>query len=51
MYSTTCPCGVTVQAEQEGDFVAAVTAHVTDVHPEEADGLTRDGILSMATIS
>jgi predicted small metal-binding protein len=43
-----CECGETVRAEDDGELVAQVEAHVERNHPEMVGKLSRDDILGMA---
>jgi len=45
--TVTCACGAVVSGETEDEFVANVTAHAEEMHPEMVDGLTREAILAM----
>lgn len=44
-----CPCGATMQGEDDDELVTNVEAHVRDAHPEMTDSMTREKILSMAS--
>jgi predicted small metal-binding protein len=44
-----CPCGETMRGEDDDELVTNVEAHVRDEHPEMADAMTRERILSMAS--
>jgi predicted small metal-binding protein len=43
-----CPCGETMRGRDDDELVANVEAHVRDKHPEMAESMTRERILSMA---
>jgi hypothetical protein len=43
-----CPCGETLEAEDEDGIVAEVEEHVADKHPDMAGKYDREQILSMA---
>lgn len=43
-----CPCGETIEGENEDDLVAKANAHLTEAHPQLAGTYSRDEILFMA---
>jgi predicted small metal-binding protein len=43
-----CECGFDAKGETEDDLVAAVEQHVKEAHPDMADNMSREQILSMA---
>lgn len=44
----TCPCGTTIEAEEEEGFIAAVEAHLVEQHPDLAGKYEREQIMFMA---
>lgn len=46
--TVTCACGAVVSGSDEDEFVANVTAHAKEMHPEMVSGMTRESILAMA---
>jgi hypothetical protein len=48
MKTMTCPCGDTINAETDQDFVDSVNAHMDTKHPEMAGKYTPEQILSRA---
>ena len=44
----TCPCGEELQGGTEDEFVAVVTEHVSDTHPELVGKYRREDMLSRA---
>jgi predicted small metal-binding protein len=43
-----CPCGETVQGENEDELVTNVEAHIDDKHPDLVGTMSRDQIIGMA---
>jgi predicted small metal-binding protein len=43
-----CPCGETVQGENDDELVSNVEAHIQDKHPDMVGTMSRDQILGMA---
>ena len=43
-----CDCGYTVRGETEDEVIEKVQEHIAESHPEMAEVVTREDILSMA---
>lgn len=43
-----CECGVTVRGEDEEELVKGAMEHLTELHPDIAENITREQVLAMS---